>query len=158
MNVEGGCVCGSVRYRLLEDPMFIQACHCTGCQRSTGSAFIISMVLESAKLELYSGEPVVSSLTGGSDGVFNLFSCGECGTTLWAGAQGDDKGLVYVRVGTLDNARQVKPMAHIWTRSKHEWVILPTDVPVFKKMYELEEVWPDESLRRLAALSGTGQV
>jgi hypothetical protein len=46
MGLQGGCICGAVRYELLEKPLFIQACHCTQCQTATGSAFILTMILE----------------------------------------------------------------------------------------------------------------
>ena len=54
-TLEGGCACGSVRYRLASAPMFVNCCHCTWCQRETGSAFVINALIESDRVELTSG-------------------------------------------------------------------------------------------------------
>src|SRR5439155_2674100 len=43
---EGGCACGAVRYRLTSDPLFTHCCHCLNCQRQTGSAFVINLLIE----------------------------------------------------------------------------------------------------------------
>ena len=53
--MEGGCACGSVRYRLDAAPMFVNCCHCTWCQRETGSAFAVNAVIEASQVELLQG-------------------------------------------------------------------------------------------------------
>ena len=54
---EGGCACGEIRYRLTSDPLFTHCCHCLNCQRQTGSAFVINVLIETDRLELLAGEP-----------------------------------------------------------------------------------------------------
>ena len=54
---EGGCACGSVRYRLASEPLFVHCCHCLNCQRQTGSAFVVNVLIESDRVEV-DGEPV----------------------------------------------------------------------------------------------------
>ena len=54
---EGGCACGAVRYRLRSDPLFVHCCHCLNCQRQTGSAFVINLLIEAERVELLSGDP-----------------------------------------------------------------------------------------------------
>ncbi len=54
---EGGCACGAVRYRLRSDPLFIHCCHCLNCQRQTGSAFVINLLIETDRVELLAGDP-----------------------------------------------------------------------------------------------------
>ena len=46
---EGGCACGAVRYRLTSDPLFTHCCHCLNCQRQTGSAFVINLLIEAGQ-------------------------------------------------------------------------------------------------------------
>jgi hypothetical protein len=53
---EGGCGCGSVRYRLTGEPMFTNCCHCLDCQRQTGSAFVINLLIEADRLEVITGD------------------------------------------------------------------------------------------------------
>src|SRR6188474_1465150 len=54
---EGGCACGGVRYRLRSDPLFVHCCHCLNCQRQTGSAFVINLLIETDRVELLAGDP-----------------------------------------------------------------------------------------------------
>jgi hypothetical protein len=152
VGVKGGCVCGAVRYELLEDPMFTQACHCTHCQRSTGSAFMLSLVLELGNIKIQNGQPQVCPFTGGSGQKYDLNVCSACGTALWGNRQGQSRGLAYLRAGTLDETRKLKPQAHIYTASKQEWVQLSDGAPAFTGMYKMEEVWPQSSIDRLKAL------
>jgi len=53
---EGGCACGTLRYRMRSAPMFVHCCHCTDCQRQTGSAFVLNALIEADRVELLSGE------------------------------------------------------------------------------------------------------
>jgi hypothetical protein len=54
---EGGCACGAVRYRLTSEPLFVHCCHCLNCQRQTGSAFVINLLIEADRVELLAGAP-----------------------------------------------------------------------------------------------------
>jgi hypothetical protein len=62
--------------------------------------------------------------------------------------------LAFVRVGTLDRAAAITPGAFIFTRSKLPWVALPPDIPAFDIFYDMEDLWPPESLARRAAAVG----
>ena len=62
-----------------------------------------------------------------------------------------------MRVSTLDEAAAFKPDAHIFTRSKLPWVRLPEDAPAFEVYYEMNKLWPAESLKRREALLGPGK-
>ena len=59
----------------------------------------------------------------------------------------------FVRAGTLDEPASVEPDVHIFTRSKLPWVVLPKGVPAFEVYYDVGELWPEESLRRLRAVT-----
>ena len=50
-GLEGGCACGEVRYRLTDSPMFVHCCHCLNCQRQTGTAFVLNMMIEASRVE-----------------------------------------------------------------------------------------------------------
>jgi len=155
MTRTGGCACGALRYEVDNEPMFLQACHCTGCQTSTGSAFIMTWMTESSNFRLVQGEPkVFDAFTGSSGETYDFNTCGRCGTGLWANIKGCANGITFLRAGTLDDTRDISPMAHIYTKSKQNWMLLPEDVPCFDEAYAREELWPPESLARLAALPG----
>src|SRR5262249_24921180 len=57
-KLTGGCACGSIRYHLLDKPMFVHCCHCDDCQRLTGSAFVLNAIIETQAIKLLRGKPV----------------------------------------------------------------------------------------------------
>lgn len=121
----GGCLCGALRYRLLEDPVTLYACHCTDCQRATGAGFGLSMIVRKGSLETVGGEPRehVAVLDGGRRKV--SYHCPDCGTRVWSGSS--SPGLLVLRPGTLDDTSWLVPVGHIWTRSAQPWVRIPED-------------------------------
>jgi hypothetical protein len=150
---EGGCACGAVRYRLASEPMFVHCCHCLNCQSHTGSAFVINMLIEAARVERLGGapEPVIMPLNGGSPN--RIFRCPECRVAVWS-EYGGRSQILFVRAGTLDEPASVAPDVHIYTRSKLPWVRLPESVPAFEAYYDLKAIWPAASLERRKAALG----
>lgn len=151
--VEGGCACGTVRYRLNSAPMFVNCCHCRDCQRQTGSAFVINALIETDRIVLLAGaaEPVPVPTDSGRP--HDVHRCPACRTALWSD-YGHRVGLRFLRVGTLDNPAALPPDAHIFTRSKLPWIGLPDNVPAFDVYYDMKSLWPKESLERRRAVSG----
>ena len=149
-SVEGGCSCGAVRYALRAKPMIVHACHCTDCQRLTGSAFVLNAWIERDQVRLLSGEPVACKLPTGQRGG-TVYFCGQCRTYVWTEYT---PGFRFVRVGTLDDPKQFAPDMHIWTRSKQPWLALPEGVRAFETYYDRDQEWPADSLARLAAVVG----
>jgi hypothetical protein len=148
---EGGCACGTVRYRLLSAPMFVNCCHCRDCQRQTGSAFVINAVIETDRIALISGAPEAVAVPTDSGRPHDIYRCGICHTALWSDYGGRPR-IRFVRVGTLDNPAALAPNAHIFTRSKLPWVELPKAVPAFDVYYDMETLWPAASLERRRAI------
>jgi hypothetical protein len=145
---EGGCACESVRYRLTADPLIVHACHCLNCQRQTGSAFVINVLIETGRLEVLTGELVQIDLPR-DQGVQPVFRCPTCQVALFS--EYDRPWLRFVRAGTLDDPRSVTPDVHIYTRSKVDWLTLPESGPAFDEFYDVAEIWPADSLQRAAA-------
>ncbi len=147
---EGGCSCGEVRYRLSSDPLFVHCCHCLNCQRQTGSAFVLNMLIEADRVELLAGEPesVPVPRDDGSEQI--VWRCPACRVALYSTY---GRATVYfVRAGTLDDPASVAPDVHIYTRSKLPWIALPESVPAFEVFYDVKSLWPAASLERLQAL------
>jgi hypothetical protein len=147
---EGGCACGSVRYRLASDPLFIHCCHCLSCQRQTGSAFAINLIVEADRLKLLSAaaEPVEVSRDDG--GTQRIFRCPSCQVAVFS--EYGRPELRYVRAGTLDLPSGVTPDVHIFTRSKVSWISIPDSMPAFDVYYDMKALWPPASLKRLDAI------
>jgi hypothetical protein len=152
----GGCSCGAVRYRLASDPLVVHCCHCLNCQRQTGSAFVINLVIEAGRFELLSGEPQPVDVPRDDGSTQRIYRCPECGVAVFSEYGGP--ALRFVRGGTLDDPAGVEPDVHIYTRSKLPWVTLPESARAFEAFYDLPDVWSPASLERFdAAMAAAGR-
>jgi hypothetical protein len=152
-GLEGGCACGAVRYRLTSAPMFVHCCHCRDCQRQTGSAFVINALIETDRIALLSGDLEPIAMPTDSGRPHDIYRCPICRTAMWSD-YGRRPALRFLRVGTLDDASALAPDVHIFTRSKLPWVALPADVPAVEVYYDMQKLWPAESLARRRAILG----
>lgn len=146
----GGCSCGAVRYRLASEPLFVHCCHCLNCQRQTGSAFVINILIETDRVELLGEEPEAVSVPRSGGEKQRIWRCPTCRVAVYS--QYTSPRVRFVRAGTLDEPSAVAPDVHIFTRSKLPWVVLPDGVPAFDVYYDTEKLWPEASLKRIAAL------
>ena len=129
---EGGCLCGALRYCVKGDPQRALVCHCTFCQRYTGSAFGVEVRFEEENVELMGdGLTTYEHRVDESNRWFRLHFCNRCGTTVMATSE-RLPNCRSIMVGTLDDPNWVKIERHIWTRSAQHWVVLPQDVERFE--------------------------
>ena len=148
MDLEGGCACGRVRYRLTAPPLIVHACHCRDCQRLSGSAFALNIWIERGCVEANDASPPSAEVPAGSGRPQQIFYCPSCTTHLWSRYHAAPGDTVLLRAGTLDRPEAVAPDVHIFTRSKAPWLELPKGARVFDAFYKLGEVWPAASLER----------
>ena len=142
-----------MRYRLTSEPLIVHCCHCLNCQRQTGSAFAINVLIEADRVEQLAGvpEPVPVPRDDGSEQT--IYRCPECRVSVYSDY--GSPAILFVRAGTLDDPSQVTPDVHIYTRSKVGWFTLPESAPAFEAYYDTKQLWPAASLERLrAALAG----
>jgi hypothetical protein len=147
---EGGCACGAVRYRLASEPLFIHCCHCRNCQRQTGSAFVINLLIETGRVEVLAGDMQQVDAPRDDGSVQQIFRCPTCQVALFS--HYGHPGVRFVRGGTLDEPASVEPDVHIYTRSKLPWITLPGSAPAFDDYYDSKALWPAASLERLRAV------
>ncbi len=153
--LHGSCFCGAVRYRLETPPMFVHCCHCTDCQKQTGSAFAINALIETDRVILEPGslEPEPLEMKTDSGRPHDIYRCPKCLSALWSDYS-RRKVTRFVRVSTLDNPSALTPDVHIFTRSKLAWVQLPPGARAFEVYYDMEKEWPADSLARRKAVLG----
>jgi len=151
---EGACTCGAVQYRLNDRPLVVHCCHCTWCQRETGSAFVINALIESDRLEVSQGkvEKIDTPSASGKGQV--IVRCAACHVSVWSHYATLRDSMSFVRVGTLDNPDHLPPDVHIFTSTKLPWVKLPEGTPSFAKYYDRKDVWTEEALGRRKKLLG----
>jgi hypothetical protein len=149
---EGGCSCGAVRYRLTSEPMFVHCCHCLNCQRQTGSAFVVNLLIEADRVEITAGDPQPVDAPRDDGSVQRIFRCPVCQIAVYS--EYGRPEVRFVRGGTLDDPRGITPDVHIFTKSKVGWVTLPEAAPAFEVYYDSKKLWPADSLARLEAVMG----
>ncbi len=128
---EGGCQCGAVRYRLEGEPVALVACHCTECQRQSGSAFGMSLIVPKHAFQLLSGEPKQFDRTADSGRSVECAFCPACGTRIYH-EPSSRKDTLNIKPGTLDDTSWLSPALHVWTKSKQPWVLIPEGVRSFE--------------------------
>ncbi len=153
-ELEGHCACGTVRYKMVGDPLFVHCCHCRCCQRESGTAFALNAMIETDRVVLLQGSVEMVD-TPSNSGLGQQFArCPQCRVAMWSHYGGAGDALSFVRVGTLVESERVGPDIHIFTEFKQPWVILPDDVPNVPAFYDRREYWPAGSLARREALVG----
>jgi hypothetical protein len=146
--MEGGCACGAVRYRLTAEPLFVHCCHCFSCQRQSGAAFAINILIERDRVEV-DGETHWIDVARDSGGMQRIYRCPSCEVAVFSEYTRPETW--FVRAGTLDDPHAVEPDVHIFTRSKVPWVALPDGARAFDVFYDVRAEWPHESLVRVGA-------
>jgi hypothetical protein len=147
---EGGCSCRAVRYRMTRRPMIVHGCHCTWCQRETGTAFATNAVIEADHVVVQGEVEVIDTPSASGKGQ-KIARCPKCKIALWSNYAGAGLSMRFVRVGTLDEPARFPPDIHIFTSTKLPWVVLPPGKPAFAEYYNAKELWPAESLARFKA-------
>lgn len=114
---EGGCRCGKVRFRITALPLLAMACHCTGCQSMTASAYSTSLAIPVEGFEVISGEPVI----GGLHGEIRHNHCDWCKSWLFTRMSRPDAIFVNVRATALDDHRWFAPYIESYTSEMLPW-------------------------------------
>jgi hypothetical protein len=132
MKIEGGCLCGKVRYSGDAEPAFVGVCHCKNCQRETGTAFAVVVGVPKPALNVQ-GTLKTFDDPADSGRILHRRFCPECGSSLFD----ETDAMPYVTMvlaGTLDDASWVKPGMEIFCDSAQPWVQLSGDRKRFPKM------------------------
>lgn len=116
----GGCRCGHVRIKVSAPPLLSAACHCTGCQAMSASAYSLSIGIPSEGFEVIEGEPVI----GGVHGETRHYFCPHCMSWMFTRPPGTE-AFVNLRPSMLDEHRWFVPFVEFWTREKLPWANTP---------------------------------
>lgn len=119
--VEGGCLCGTVRYALSAPPLAVYNCHCRDCQRQTGSTHAMSMPMRRESFRHLEGEPIALDRQADSGRVVRRLFCPTCHTNVWNEPL-SAPDLLIGKPGTLDDPSWAQPIGNIWVASKLPWV------------------------------------
>jgi hypothetical protein len=145
---EGGCACGRVRYRMNREPLFVHCCHCSWCQRETGSAFVLNGLLEATELMVLKGKVETIDTPSASGRGQRISRCPVCKVAIWSNYSAAGNAIHFVRIGTLDDPGAFPPDIHIFASTRLPWVTLDGDAPVVQEYYDWRDCWPEESVQR----------
>ena len=133
----GSCLCGDIAFDLLEDPLTVYVCHCTDCQRQTGSSFALTAIVIREALKLVRGTPEEYSIELHDGRIKQAHFCARCATRLWEPSSVST--LAVLEPGTLDDTSWIRPVGHIWMRSAQPWISIPDDSIVVETQPSEEE-------------------
>ncbi|HWA20353.1 MAG TPA: GFA family protein [Devosia sp.] len=123
MKVDGSCHCGAIAFAAEIDPAKVSICNCTDCQKLTGTAFRVSVRCDETDFRMLRGTPRIYVKTAESGRKRLQAFCGDCGSPLYATSDeppGNRK--IGIRVGVLDQRRELPPKRQYWFRSVLPWL------------------------------------
>jgi hypothetical protein len=126
--IEGGCLCGAVRYRAFWPAYGITHCHCQTCRRASGAPFVTWAGFDADKFTFIQGEPASNK---SSPNVLRTF-CGKCGTALTYQCA-ELPGSIDVTLGSMDDPAMLEPQDHTWTESRLSWIVLGDQLPEYPR-------------------------
>jgi hypothetical protein len=121
MRIDGGCHCGFITYQGEADPEKVAVCHCTDCQRLSGSAFRTVVPVDSQTFRM-SGQPTIYVKTAESGNKREQSFCPRCGSPIYSAPPGAGPRMLFIRVGTINQRDQFIPKTQVWARSRQRWM------------------------------------
>jgi hypothetical protein len=122
MKIEGGCLCGKVRYSADAEPIFVGVCHCTNCQKGSGGAFNSVVALPTPVLSVQGALKTFEGHGDSGKATYKRF-CPDCGSPIATEAE-IMPNVTMIPTGTLDDASWVKPAMQIYCDSAQPWAKL----------------------------------
>jgi hypothetical protein len=126
--VEGGCLCGAVRYRVTGPPRATSLCHCDSCRRATGGPSLAWVIFDEDKVEIIAGTLATYASSPGVERGF----CADCGSSL-SYTRANRPGLFDVTTASLDDPEAFPPDKEIWLEEKLSWEAANPHLPGFAR-------------------------
>jgi hypothetical protein len=126
--LEGGCLCGAVRFRTEAEPIVTRICWCRDCQKLAAGAGTVNVIVPVEGLSI-TGETADYVSKADSGNIMHRRFCPACGTPLFSAAEARPN-LTVIRVGALDDPDAVTPAGTIWTASAPSWALIDDGLPL----------------------------
>ncbi len=128
---QGTCQCRQISYVLASEPVFTYACYCYSCQKRTGSAFSMGMIVVKDTVTI-SGELNAWQRTSDAGETNTRYSCSDCGNIIFGEAD-SSPGIIKLQAGTLEDTSHVVPDVHLWTSRAQPWLTIPKDAVQYEQ-------------------------
>ena len=125
----GGCQCGAYRFEITAEPLTAYVCHCSDCQKQSGSAFGMAVVVAKDALRVLQGDTASYRKTAASGREADCLFCPGCGNRLFHAGGGP---VLMIKTGLLDDTTGLEPVCHLWVKDKQPWVQIPPDVLTYE--------------------------
>lgn len=126
LTIEGGCLCGAVRYRASGAPSGITICHCATCRRASGAPIVAWSGFPATGFNFIRGLPARYASSPGVERTF----CSHCGTQLTYQRQ-DLPDFLDVTLASLDDPEAIRPQDHTWASARLSWIALNDGLPAY---------------------------
>lgn len=120
LPLTGGCLCGAIRFTVSAPVTGLRACHCTHCQKTSGTGASVNAVIRSGDFTLTQGAPKCYAVRADSGRTLLRYFCDECGSPVYSRREASPERMV-VRAGAFDDSSAMRITSHIWTRSARPW-------------------------------------
>jgi hypothetical protein len=147
----GGCLCGKVRYRAEGTPLSVAICHCTNCQRNTGSAFSVNVIFPKEALTM-EGSPAIYEDVGDTGNVVRRVFCGTCGTPLESRSVFSAPGYAVLKSGSFDDPSVFVPDSEVYCVTAMPWWLEGGTRPRYER-YNTDAISAEEDAAAKAAAS-----
>jgi len=133
VKLSGGCLCGSIRYKILKEPLLAYTCHCRFCQKDTGTAYRSALSILNENVELSGKEFSVYTYKSVEHGreLYKNF-CPDCGTTISLKTERFPERQV-IMIGTLDDPSQIALNTHMFVEEAFDWIEFPKEHIAYSK-------------------------
>ena len=131
-DIEGGCLCGGVRFRIARAVGPFELCHCSRCRKSSGTAFVAGLVVLAEDFELLQGRELIRSYQAPlleAPPAYCTSFCSRCGSPVPNPQPGDER--FEVAAGTLDGDPGLQPDKHIYVEFQAPWFEISDELPQF---------------------------
>jgi len=130
-NLNGSCLCGAVRFEVAQPFSAFRYCHCSRCQKASGSAHAANAFVPAAQFRWLAGEALVKRYDHPAAKRFSVWFCTQCGSRTPHQVRGREDYLI--PAGLLDQAPLQRPENGIFWGSKAQWYVEPKDMPCFNE-------------------------
>ncbi|AMR82031.1 GFA family protein [Cupriavidus nantongensis] len=132
VKLQGGCACGDVRYECMAEPVLSLNCHCSACQRYTGTAYASVRIVPSAAFRFVRGELRYHTSTSNAGHTVSRGFCPNCGSQVH-GRIAEKPEVVLIAAGTLDDASVYPPSIDVFTSRAQPWDVMNPGLAKFEE-------------------------
>ncbi|HEY1751808.1 MAG TPA: GFA family protein [Caulobacteraceae bacterium] len=133
IHIDGACFCGRVTFEADVDPHAVGICHCTDCQKLTGTAYRVSVSAPREAFRLTGAAPKLFTKIAESGRPRYQYFCPDCGSPIYTTGEGPDAERIGIRWGTISQRAALRPGRRIWNRSAPQWVEQLAEMPAVPK-------------------------